>query len=93
MGPGSADERLAASGLLLLEEDGVVKLDEPAFGSLFSDTMNSFDFYADDPVRIASVNAPSQQMPKELVFIPALIFLGFIAFLQRGRMTKEGVPA
>ena len=93
VGPGSGDERLEDSGLLLLEEDGVVKMDEPSFGSPFSESMNSFDFYADDPVQIASVSAPSDQMPKELIFIPALIFLAFIAFLQRGRMSKEGVPA
>ncbi|WP_299024320.1 TRAP transporter permease [uncultured Sulfitobacter sp.] len=90
---GSADERLAASGLLLIEEDGLAKMDEPAFGSPFSDSLSSFDFYGDDPVQIASVNAPADQMPKELVFIPALIFLFFIAFLQRARMSREGVPA
>ncbi|MEP2533115.1 TRAP transporter permease [Shimia sp.] len=90
---GSGDERLTASGLLLLEEDGVVKMDEPAFGSPFADTLSSFDFYADDPVQLASVSAPAQQMPKELIFIPALIFLALIAFLQRARMSKEGVPA
>ncbi|MEP5633775.1 MAG: TRAP transporter permease [Tateyamaria sp.] len=93
VGAGSADERMTASGLLLLEEDGVVKMDEPSFGSPFSDTLSSFDFYADEPVQIATVNAPANQMPKELIFIPALIFLCFIAFLQRARMSKEGVPA
>jgi TRAP-type uncharacterized transport system fused permease subunit len=90
---GSSDERLTASGLLLIEEDGVVKMDEPSFGSPFGDTLQSFDFYGDDPVKIASVQAPANQMPKELVFIPALIFLGFVAFIQRARMSKEGVPA
>jgi TRAP transporter 4TM/12TM fusion protein len=92
VGAGTADDRLTASGLLLLEEDGVVKMDEPSFGSPFSDSLSSFDFYGDDPVQIASVNAPSNQMPKELVFIPALIFLLFIAFLQRARMSRTGVP-
>ncbi|WP_298361821.1 TRAP transporter permease [uncultured Litoreibacter sp.] len=90
---GTPDERLTASGLLLLEEDGVVKMDEPAFGSPFGDTLSSFDFYADDPVQIASVQAPSNQMPKELVFIPALILLLLVALLQRGRIGREGVPA
>ncbi len=32
-------------------------------------------------------------MLKELVFIPALILLGLIALLQRGRMRKQGEPA
>jgi TRAP transporter 4TM/12TM fusion protein len=93
VGAGSADERMTASGLLLLDEDGVTKMDEPSFGSPFSDSLSSFDFYGDDPVQIASVQAPANQMPKELVFIPALIFLMFIAFLQRARMSRTGVPA
>ncbi len=92
-GAGSGDARLTEFGLLLLEEDGVVKMDEPAFGSPFAETLQSFDFYADEPVQIARVQAPSDQMPKELVFIPALLFLALIAFLQRARMNRQGVPA
>ncbi len=90
---GSGAERLDALGLALIEEDGAVKLEEPLFGTPFADTMQGFDFYGDAPVTVTSVKAPADQMPKELVFIPALILLGLIAMLQRGRMTKEGVPA
>jgi hypothetical protein len=89
----SGEERLSELGLLLMEVDAVVTMDEPAFGSPFSGTLNGFDFYGDAPVQIASVQAPADQMPKELVFIPALIFLVLIALLQRGRMSREGVPA
>ncbi|MGC1504924.1 MAG: TRAP transporter permease [Sulfitobacter sp.] len=92
VGAGTVDERLTASGLLLLEEDGKMKMDEPSFGSPFADSLSSFDFYGDEPVQIASVKAPSNQMPKELVFIPALILLLFIAFLQRARMSRSGEP-
>ncbi|MEP2186049.1 DUF3394 domain-containing protein, partial [Roseibium sp.] len=93
VGVGSGEERLAKSGLLLLPEGDVVKMDEPSFGSPFSDSLSSFDFYADDPVQIATVQAPSNQMPKEWVFIPALVFLALIAFLQRARISRQGVPA
>ncbi len=93
VGAGTAEERLAASGLILIEEDGVVKMDEPSFSSPFAGSLGSFDFYLDEPVKIASVKAPADQMAKELVFIPALIFLLFIAFLQRARMSRTGVPA
>jgi TRAP transporter 4TM/12TM fusion protein len=93
VGAGNAAERMTASGLLLLDEDGVTKMDEPSFGSPFSASLGSFDFYADEPVQIATVQAPANQMAKELVFIPALIFLLFIAFLQRARVSREGVPA
>ncbi|MDP5216247.1 TRAP transporter permease [Ruegeria sp. 2205SS24-7] len=81
--------RVDALGLMLLPEDGVVKLDEPLFGTPISDEMGTFDFYADEPVRLATVLAPQSQSPKELVFIPALLLLGLIAFLQRGRAARQ----
>ena len=59
----------------------------------FSDTLSGFDFYGDQPVVISSVQAPSSQLPKELIFIPALALLGLIALMQRGRAAREGVPA
>ncbi|MFO7770292.1 MAG: TRAP transporter permease [Roseovarius gahaiensis] len=83
-------------GLALMQDGGNVVLEEPMFGTPFSDTMQGFDFYGDDPVVIQSVKAPVSQWPQELIFIPALVLLGLIALLQRARMTKqanEGVPA
>jgi TRAP transporter 4TM/12TM fusion protein len=90
---GTGDERLEGFGLALMEDAGNMVLEEPMFGSPFSDTMGGFDFYGDEPVVIASVQAPSSQLPKELIFIPALALLGLIALMQRGRAAKEGVPA
>ncbi|MDF1669249.1 MAG: TRAP transporter permease [Roseovarius sp.] len=84
--------RLEAMGFITLEEDGLVKMDEPFPGTPISAQMGGFDFYGDDAVRIAEVKAPADQMPKELVFIPALVLLALIAFLQRARMTKQGEP-
>ena len=90
-------ERLEALGFLTLQEDGMVKLDEPPFGAAISDGVSSFDFYADDAVRISSAQAPASQLPKELMFIPALILLGLVALMQRGRATTvretEGAEA
>ena len=83
-------------GLTLMPEGDKVLLEEPMFGTPFSDTMQGFDFYGDDPVVVESVKAPVDQWPQELMFIPALVLLGLIALLQHGRMTKqakEGVPA
>jgi len=85
--------RLEAMGFITLQEDGLVKMDEPLPGTAISAQMGGFDFYGDDAVRIAEVKAPADQMPKELVFIPALVLLALIAFLQRARMTKQGEPA
>ena len=92
-GEASGAERLDALGLMLLEEDGVVKMEEPIFGSPFADTMQGYDFYGDQPVTISQFKAPASQMPKEIIFIPALILLGLVALLQRGRMNKQGEPA
>ena len=92
-GTGSGEEKLAATGLSVLLEGGVTKLDEPMFGTPASKSLGSFDFYADEPVEIAKVHAPADQLPKEVIFIPALLLLGLIAFGQRARMRKEGVPA
>jgi hypothetical protein len=91
-GEGSGSERLAESGLLLFEDDEAARMDEPSFGSPFADALSSFDFYGDEPVQITSVKAPANQSPKEIVFLPALIFLAFIALLQRARMSREGIP-
>ncbi len=85
--------RIDALGLMTLEEDGLVKLDEPMFGTPVADELDMFDYYADDAVRITSIQAPQSQPAKELIFIPALILLGLVAFLQRGRAAKQGEPA
>ncbi|UWQ64304.1 TRAP transporter permease [Leisingera caerulea] len=83
-----------AYGLLLMEEDGAVKLEEPMFGTPVAPSLESFDFYADEPVQIIAIQAPASQLPKELIFIPALLLVALIAFLQRGRAPEqEGVPA
>ncbi|WP_380057396.1 TRAP transporter permease [Falsihalocynthiibacter sp. SS001] len=90
---GTGDERLTATGFILLPEGDVMRMDEPSFSSPYADNLSSFDFYLDEPVFISEVKAPAQQMAKELVYIPALILLAFIVLLQRARMTREGVPA
>lgn len=82
------DARLQALGLTLLDEDGLTKLDEPFPGTPYFETMSGFDFYADDPVQITNVKAEADQMPKELIFIPALLLLGLIAFLQKSRAAR-----
>lgn len=90
---GSGDERLDALGLSAFEEDGKLLLDEPFPGTPFFETMSTFDFYGDEGVYVSSVQAKADQSPKELIFIPALLLLGLVAFMQRRRVSKEGVPA
>ena len=80
-----ADARLDALGIILIPNGDVQQMDEPGFGTDLSDALSSFDFYGDDPVVISSVQVAANQMPKELVWIPALLLLALIAFLQKSR--------
>ena len=73
-----------AYGLLLLEEDSVVKVEEPMFGTPAAPNLESFDFYADEPVQIVAIQAPARQLPKELMFLPALLLVALVALMQRG---------
>ncbi len=90
---GDASARMQGSGLLLIPEDDVVKMDEPMFGTPFANTLSSFDFYGDEPVVLASVQVPSSQLPKELMYIPAFILLAFVVMLQKARINNKGEPA
>lgn len=84
----SGAERLTQTGLMLLEEEGVVKMEEPSFSSPFVKALKGFEFYGDQPVTIKTIKMPASQLPKELVFIPALLLLFGIVLLQRRRVEK-----
>ncbi|MEO1108230.1 MAG: TRAP transporter permease [Pseudomonadota bacterium] len=81
--------RVEAMGLILIPEDGLIKLEEPLFGTPVADDLGIFDYYGDEAVRLTSVSLPSSQPPKQLVYIPAMILLALIAFLQRGRAARQ----
>ncbi|KPD11241.1 C4-dicarboxylate ABC transporter [Phaeobacter sp. 11ANDIMAR09] len=81
------------AGLVLLPEADQMNLDAPGFGTPAEQDLGSFDFYGDSPVFVKEILAPADQMPKELVFIPALLLLGLIAMMQRGRARREEVTA
>ena len=87
-GEGSAADRIDASGLLLFPEGDVVRLDEPMFGSDTAETLSNFDFYADEPVRLAAVQTATERLPAQIFYIPALLLLGLVILLQRRRQTK-----
>mgnify|MGYP001790998461 FL=1 len=90
------DARLDALGIILVPNGDVQQMDEPGFGTELSETLSSFDFYGDEPVAITGVQVASNQLPKELIWIPALLLLALIAFLQKGRAApaiREGETA
>ncbi len=84
----SAAERLANTGLLLLPEGDVMRLDEPMFGTDTAEALIDFDFYTDDPVQLASVQVAQERLPEQVFYIPALLLLGLVIVLQRRRQTK-----
>ncbi|MBL6953808.1 MAG: TRAP transporter permease [Alphaproteobacteria bacterium] len=77
-------ERLEAYGLVLLFEDGTVSIDNAVFDSAAQKAGLDFD------QRVLSVMAPADQPIKQLIFIPALLLLGFVVVVQRRR---NGVAA
>ncbi len=84
----SAAERIANSGLLLLTEGDVVRLDEPMFGTETAEALIDFDFYADTPVQLAAVQVAQDRMPEQIFYLPALLLLGVVVLLQRRRQTQ-----
>ena len=91
-----AAARAEELGLILMPEDGTMRLDQPMFGTPVEGGLQSSDFYGDEPVRISAVRIPAEQMPQELIFIPALALLALVAFLQSARTRRrdeEGVTA
>ncbi len=72
----TGEERLDAFGLTLIEEDGEVVVDNVTFGSPAQAAKFDFD------QRIVRVRMPTEQLPKELMFIPALAVLAAVIALQ-----------
>lgn len=82
---GNGAERIGNSDLLVSVDDGKAVLEEPMPGTLFNDLSREFDFYADNPVTIATVLIPRERVFKEIFYIPALILVALVFFLQLRR--------
>ena len=92
---GDAAARLEKVGLLLMIEDGKAKLEEPLPGSPIESLGRTFDFYADDPVEIASIALPRDRMPKEIFYLPAILAVVLVILMQRRRAAagaRSGLP-
>ena len=87
---------LSEQGLVVLEEDGQMLLEEPFPGTPHFNTLGSdFDFYGDVPVTVSAIEFENDRLPKELFYIPAFLLLGGVYLLQmrRKRKQEEGVAA
>jgi TRAP-type uncharacterized transport system fused permease subunit len=80
----TGQERIEKAGLELLMQGDEVIIDNVAFGSPAQKAGLEFD------QKILKVRAPADQPPKELMFIPALLLLAGIVFLQRMRRPRKG---
>ncbi|MEM6762792.1 MAG: DUF3394 domain-containing protein, partial [Pseudomonadota bacterium] len=80
--------RLSGSGLAFLEDGDRLTMDEPFPGTPFAYLGQDFDFYADEPVVLQTVQTRAERMPKEVFYIPAFALLAVVILLQRRRQTK-----
>ena len=87
LGPSAGGfERLSQAGIEVRTEDGKVFVDNLVFGSPAELSGLDFDW------EIKGIQIEASRPPKQLMFIPALILLGLIIMLQRGRRSRP-VPA
>jgi TRAP transporter 4TM/12TM fusion protein len=82
----SAEERLQATGLTLVEQGEEILIDNVTFDSPAQAAGLDWD------QKIVRVRAPSDQPPKELIWIPALIVLLGVVVLQRMRRPRQAAP-
>jgi hypothetical protein len=80
-------KRLKAYGLDIIIEGGKVMIDDAAFDSAAKKAGLDFE------QQILTVMAPINQPAKQLIFIPTLLLLGMIFFLQRRRRTISDATA
>ncbi len=75
----TAEARLDAAGLTVIERDDEVIIDDVAFGSPAAQADLDWD------QKILYARVPTGQPAKELIFIPAFAVLGLVVLLQRRR--------
>ena len=83
----SPEARLANAGLELSRQEDEMVVDFVGYGSSAEDAGISFGWTID------AVQVENERPPKELMFIPALILLGLVAFGQLRRRTPEEASA
>ena len=90
LGPSADGEtRLTQAGLQILEEEGKIIIDALTWDSKHKQLYRSFTFgEQDNPVIIDKVYIVRERQAKELFYIPALLLLGLIIFLQLGRAKR-----
>ncbi|MGD1882054.1 MAG: TRAP transporter permease [Paracoccaceae bacterium] len=83
----TGEDRLFASGFEYIANGEDVIVDNVAFGSVAAEAGFDWD------QKIEQVEVPADQPSKYLMFIPALILLGLVVMLQRGRARPQPATA
>jgi len=81
---GSGVDRLASAGLTLREEDGKMVIDAVGFGTP-AEKQGLADL---DTGEVVGVHVAADRPAKQFFYIPALVLLGLIVMMQRGRRSK-----
>ncbi len=77
------EERLAGVGIETYEQDGKVFIDNVVFASAAEKAGLDFD------QEILNIQIPTRRLPKELMYIPAVLLYGLIAMLQLRRRKQQ----
>ncbi len=80
-------DRLLATGVETIENGDKVVIDNVAFGSVAQEAGLDWD------QEIVKVQTPQSQPSKYLMFIPALLLLALVVFMQRGRAARRSAAA
>jgi TRAP transporter 4TM/12TM fusion protein len=79
----TGEDRLLEAGLEIIDNEGQIVIDGVGFDSPAQTAGLDFDQV------IETVLAPADQIPKQVMFIPALLVLGLIIVMQRGRRRRQ----
>jgi TRAP transporter 4TM/12TM fusion protein len=89
--------RFENNGLFITVDGDTAAMEEPLPGSPFEHLGRKFDFYGDHSVVIETVSIPNERVVKEIFYIPAVLLLALIVFLQfrrkRSDQAGSGEPA
>jgi len=78
----TGSERLVGIGIETRNEESKILIDNVVFSSAAEKAGIDFD------QEILNLQVPTKRLPKQLMFIPALLFLALIWYMQRGRRKK-----
>ncbi len=90
---GSGESRFENAGLMVMEDGGKVIIDGLTWNSKLKHLEKQFSMGdPDNPLYIENVFVKRDRMPKEVFYIPALLLLGLVVFLQL-RRARQAKPA